>query len=128
MCGEIAGGGDGARTSTHSHTINTHTRRTHLQRDQIEDGGDGALAARLARGVQHLQLLVVPELDPGGSRGEGGERREGSTRAWARGKGRKEGGRVGGGGEGSTRLCVGQGGGRVCTRARLGGVGVAARA
>jgi hypothetical protein len=36
----------------------------HLQGDEVEDGGDGALAARLAVGVQGLQLLAVAELDP----------------------------------------------------------------
>jgi len=34
----------------------------HLQGDDVEDGGDGALAAGLAGGSQQLKLLIVPEL------------------------------------------------------------------
>ena len=35
-----------------------------LQRDQVQNGGHRALAAALPVGVQRLQLLAVPELDP----------------------------------------------------------------
>ena len=41
---------------------------THLQRDEVEDGGHAALAAALPAGVQRLQLLGVPELDAAGGR------------------------------------------------------------
>lgn len=37
---------------------------THLERDEVEDGGDGPLPAGLAVCIQGLQLLRLPELDP----------------------------------------------------------------
>ena len=41
-----------------------HSAWLHLQGDNVEDGADSALAARLAVCCQQLQLLLVPELHP----------------------------------------------------------------